>query len=275
MDRVQPPKTAIAIYGGSRLEVVGSVRIRVWRGNNRCKLDCILVNSPKARPLLGRKACLGMNIVSYLDNDEMNKPNTGAARVYAVHDTEPQKPVTKEQLLAKYPKVFADGVGKLDGEYHIRLDNTVDPVQHAPRRVPVALSAKVKETLEEMVQQGIIEPVSTPTPWISSMVVVPKTNDKLRIFLDPKDLNRAVKREHYPLPTIEDVATRLHGAKVFTILDVHSGFWHVQLDEMSSYMTTFYTPFGRYRWKRMPLVSARPQKSFNEGSTSSSRACMA
>ena len=77
-----------------------------------------------------------MNIVSYLDNDEMNKPNTGAAPVYAAHDREPQKPVTKEQLLAKYPNVFADGVGKLDGEYHIRLDNTVDPVQHAPRQVP-------------------------------------------------------------------------------------------------------------------------------------------
>ena len=106
LDRVQPPKTAITTYGGSRLEVVGSVRIRVWRENNRCKLDCILVNSPKARPLLGRKACLGMNIVSYLDNDEMNKPNTGAAPVYAVHDREPQKPVTKEQLLAKYPKVY-------------------------------------------------------------------------------------------------------------------------------------------------------------------------
>ena len=62
-----------------------------------------------------------------------------------------------------------------------------------------------------------------------------------------------VKLENYPLPTIEDVATRLHGAKVFSLLDVRSGFWHVMLDEPSSYLTTFNTPFGRYRWKRLPF----------------------
>jgi len=45
--------------------------------------------------------------------------------------------------------------------------------------------------------------------------------------LDPKDLNAAVQREHYPPPTIENIATRLHGAKVFAMLDVGSGFWHI------------------------------------------------
>ena len=85
------------------------------------------------------------------------------------------------------------------------------------------------------------------------MVIVPKANSKLRICLDPRDLNRAILREHYPLPTIEGVATRLHGAKVFTKLDVRSGFWHVVLDEKSSYLTTFQTPFGHFRWKRMPF----------------------
>ena len=104
-----------------------------------------------------------------------------------------------------------------------------------------------------MEKQGIIASVTTPTAWVSSMVVVPKKNGKLRICLDPKDLNQAIQREHYPLPTIEDVATRLHGAKVFTKLDVKSGFWHVKLDEESSFLTTFNTPFGRYRWKRMPF----------------------
>ena len=84
------------------------------------------------------------------------------------------------------------------------------------------------------------------------MVVLPKKDGKLRIRLDPIDLNRALRRENYPLPTIEDVATRLHGAKVVSILDVRNGFWHVVLDEESSHLTTFNTPFGRYRWKRMP-----------------------
>ena len=91
------------------------------------------------------------------------------------------------------------------------------------------------------------------------MVVVPKANGKLRICLDPKDLNRAILWEHYPLPTIEDIATRLHGAKVFTKLDLQSRFWHIVLDENSSYLTTFQTPFGHFQWKkRMPfgIISA-------------------
>ena len=75
------------------------------------------------------------------------------------------------------------------------------------------------------------------------MVVVTKKNGMLRICLDPKDLNRAIQQEHYLLRTIEDVATRLHGAKAFTVLDVN-GFWHVALDELSSYLITFYSSFG-------------------------------
>ena len=85
------------------------------------------------------------------------------------------------------------------------------------------------------------------------MAVVPKKNGKLRICLDPIDLNRALQRENYPMPTIKEVASLLHGAKVFTSLDVSNGFWHVVLDEESSFCTTFNTPFGRYRWKRMPF----------------------
>ena len=124
---------------------------------------------------------------------------------------------------------------------------THQPVQHAPRRVPVAIRDKLKQTLEHLTQQGIITPVTEPTDWISSMVVVTKKNGMLRICLDPNDLNRAVQREHYPLPTIKDITTRLHGAKLFTVLDVKNGFWHVALDEQSSFLTTFYTPFGRFR----------------------------
>ena len=81
-----------------------------------------------------------------------------------------------------------------------------------------------------------------------------------KICLDPKELNKAVQREHYPLPTIEEIATRLYGAKCFSILDVRNGFWHIPLDEDSSRLTTFNTPFGRYRWKRLPFgISSAPE----------------
>ena len=159
----------------------------------------------------------------------------------------------KDNLLKHFPGVLADEVGQLDGEYHIKVDATMEPVQHPPRLVPVALRDQLKAELDCMVSQEVITPMTMPTPWVSSLVVVPKKDGRLRLCLDPNDLNRAIQREHYPLPTMEDVATRLHGAKVFSKLDVRSGFWHVKLDDKSSYLTTFNTPFGRYRWKRVPF----------------------
>ena len=84
------------------------------------------------------------------------------------------------------------------------IDESARPVEHPPRRVPVAIRERLRETLEDLEKREIITRVTTPTPWISSMVVVPKKNDKLRICLDPMDLNRALQRENYPMPTIEE-----------------------------------------------------------------------
>ena len=211
----------------------------------------------KIRPLLGRKACLGMRIIKYLDNDAIRKPATGNALVFTL---EPAGPISLEQLEAKYPHVFGPGVGRLAGKYRIVLDEAIAPVQHPPRRVPVPLREILKDTLDDLVRQDILAPVQHPTPWVSSLVAVLKKDGRLRICLDPRDLNRAIRREHYPLPTIEDIATRLTGAKVFTVLDVRKGFWHVVLEEESSYLTTFNTPFGRFRWKCMPFgISSAPE----------------
>lgn len=72
------------------------------------------------------------------------------------------------------------------------------------RRVPVAIREHLRETLENLERREIIAGVTMPTPWISSMVVVAKKNGKLHICLDQMDLNRALQRENYPMPTIEE-----------------------------------------------------------------------
>jgi len=95
----------------------------------------------------------GMKIISYLDNDEMHKPDT-------VFMLETQRYTSKEQLITQHPKVFCQGVGKLEGEYHIRLNKHAIPVQHSPRRVPVALRDRLKDKLDSLVTQGIIMPVT-------------------------------------------------------------------------------------------------------------------
>ena len=97
--------------------------------------------------------------MSYLDNDQLNQPSTGESTVYKVDNATPG---ATQQLIKSYPKVFSDGVGLLQGHYHIRLDSNAVPVQHAPRRVPVPLCARLKETLDDLVRQEILAPVEQP-----------------------------------------------------------------------------------------------------------------
>ena len=162
------------------------------------------------------------------------------------------QPLTRNELLQEFPDNF-EGTGKLPGIYHIEIDETVKPAIHAARRVPVALQQELKNKLDELVEQGIIVPETEPTDWVSSLTVVKKPSGKLRLCLDPKELNSAIKRSHYHMTTIEDILPDLTDAKVFSVLDAKNGFWHVELDEYSSKLTCFNTPHGRFRWLRMPF----------------------
>ena len=93
------------------------------------------------------------------------------------------------------------------------------------------------------------------------MVVATKRNGKIRLCIDPKPLNKALKRSYYPLPAIDNLLPKLTNARVFTLVDAKNGFLHFQLDEQSSLLTTFGTPWGRYRWTRMPFgISVAPEE---------------
>lgn len=88
--------------------------------------------------------------------------------------------------------------------------------------------------------------VSVPADWV-------RKPGKLRICLDPGDLNRALKRSHYLMPMMDDIQPKLAEAKVFSVLDAKDGFWQEKLIERSNLLMAFATPFGRYRWTRMPF----------------------
>ena len=92
-------------------------------------------------------------------------------------------------------------------------------------------------------------------------MVVVTTPSKIRIYLDPKHLNTAVIRPKYQLPTLDELLPKLSRAKVFSTLDAKDGFYQVGLDENSSLKTTFWTPFGRYRYRRLPFgINLAPEE---------------
>ena len=124
---------------------------------------------------------------------------------------------------------------------------------HTARNVPLPLMQKVKDELKRMEDNGVIRSMTDPSEWCALMVPVLKPSGQVRICVDLQVLNKAVKREHLTLPTLEDIAPKLAGSTVFSSLDAESGFWQIPLEKHSQELTTFITPFGRYCFQRVPF----------------------
>ncbi|KAK2171261.1 hypothetical protein NP493_1083g00015 [Ridgeia piscesae] len=161
-------------------------------------------------------------------------------------------------MVKKYPKCFR-GVGLFSGENHIDLKQDAEPDIHPPRRVPESIQDTVKKELKRKIEIDVIEKVDQPTDWVNSIVYVTKPSGELCICLDQKDLNNCVRRPHHYTQVLDDILSQLQGADIFSILDARSGYWNMKLDDESKLLTMYYTPYGRYCFRRLPfgLVSAQ------------------
>ena len=149
-------------------------------------------------------------------------------------------PLMKQDILSQCPGCF-EGIGHFPGDpYKFHLKPEHKPARHAPRKVPIHLEAAFKEEIESLVKLGIQEEVKEHTDWVNSYVIVEKDTGnhhspnhtikkKLRICLDPRDLNEALEREHYHTRSVDEITAKLQGMAVFTIVDFKKGYWMVVL----------------------------------------------
>jgi len=190
----------------------------------------------------------------------LGKPAIKALKVVTVCNVDSES--FRERIMKQFPKLFS-GLGELEGEYNIQLKEDAQPKAiSSPRRIAHPLMPKVEEALEQMVKEGVIRKLGPDeaSAWCSGMVVVPKANGSLRICVDLSELNKAVIRPRYMLPTVDYTLAQLHGSKVFTKLDANAGFHQVKLSQQSQLLTTFLSPFGRFCFLRMPFgISSGPE----------------
>ena len=168
-------------------------------------------------------------------------------------------PLTKQDILSQYSGCF-EGIGCFPGDpYKFGLKPEHKPAQHAPRKVPIHLEAAFKEEIESLVKLGTPEKVKEHTDWVNSYVIVEKDTGshhapnhtikkKLRICLDPRDLNEALEREHYHTHSVDEITAKLQGMTVFTMVDFKKGYWVVVLHSDSRKLTCMVLPFGRFQW---------------------------
>ena len=182
-------------------------------------------------------------------------------------------PLTKQEILSQYSGCF-EGIGRFPGDpykFHLKPDHK--PARHAPRKVPVHLEKAFKEEIDSLVSQGILEEVKEHTDWVNSYVIVEKDTGnahapnhtikkKLRICLDPRDLNEALEREPYHTRSVDEITAKLQGMTVFTIVDFRKGYWMVVLHPDSRKLTCMALPFGRFQWTHLPMGTVVAQDIF-------------
>ena len=130
-----------------------------------------------------------------------------------------------------------------DFELTLHIDKSVQTLVQPSRKTPHNLRQNLLEKLIELEENDIIEKVEGPTTCVSPLVIVPKHDGNIPTIADMKFANRAIKRERYPIPTVEEIAEEMSGACHSSKLDLRSGYHQSELDTASREITTFSTPF--------------------------------
>lgn len=208
-------------------EAFSSLQIK---GNNY--MTRFLIVNENVQPVLGKNASVEMGLIKRLETISMS-----------------ENLITTEE-----------NIGCLKGfKYDIDLIDNPKLEIFPARRIPYSIRNNVKEELDRMQRAGIIKPVNSPTPSVSPMVIV-RRNGKIRVCIDPSSLNKNLKRRHYPLRTLEEIAAKINESKWFTVLDCKKGFWQLPVTERTSKYLTMATPWGRYSYLRLPMgLSSAPE----------------
>ena len=237
--QIRPEKVNLQMWNKTSLQALGKCKVKVVNPTTKqkFKVDFVIVDK-ELTPLLSGKAAQKMNLIT-VHYDKFKVVNAVSS---PEHD-----------YVQLFPDTFKDTPGTLPGtKVHLTTVEGASPVIRSARTLPESRKDVVKAELQRLVDTGMIVPVDEPTDWVSQMSVAEKKSG-VRICIDPRPLNKALKREHYKLPVLEDILPELSQACKFSVCDLKAGYLHCELDHPSSLLTTFATPFGRYRWCRLPF----------------------
>ncbi|KAH8418173.1 hypothetical protein KR222_007129, partial [Zaprionus bogoriensis] len=162
-------------------------------------------------------------------------------------------------LLKKYPKLFAEINEKLTYITNVKAEirtNTDTPVYSKFYQYPMSLKDEVNKQIKELLDNSIIRP--SRSPYNSPVWIVPKKLDvsnikKYRMVIDYRKLNSVTMADKYPIPEINEVLTQLGNNKLFSVLDLKSGFHQIPLKHSDIEKTAFSVNNAKYEFTRLPF----------------------
>ncbi|KAL7076970.1 hypothetical protein ACQ4LE_003721 [Meloidogyne hapla] len=198
-----------------------------------------LIKLCKAEVNSQEKVCISSRMQGIISKSGLNDPQ--------------EKDIFKNFILKNEENFARDefDLGKCKITAPTILTNTDNPIQSRVYRTPEKYRTELKAQIQKMLENGIIE--ESNTPWVSNLVLVQKSNGKLRPCVDFRPLNKVTIADPYPLPRMDEVINKVAGKAWYSILDLASGFWQIPLDRESAYKCGIITEWGLYEMKRLPF----------------------
>ena len=232
-------------YSGKPLDIQGECVVTVEYQGKQSKLELVVIRGDGS-PLLGLRwiqtLCIDLNRL-------LHEPKASAKQISIVYSK-----VRLDELLAKHKWVFNDELGHCTKvQAHIQLMAGAIPKFFKPRPLPFALVDAVKEEIERNVARGILERVDS-SEWAAPIVPIRKATGRVRICGDFKvTVNAQMVVDQHPIPSIDELLTRLNNGEKFSKLDLTDAYLQIELDESSKQLMVINTPLGLFRFNRMPF----------------------
>ncbi|CAN6452104.1 unnamed protein product [Victoria cruziana] len=179
-----------------------------------------------------------------------------AAYLVQLSTTEGQvKSIAEIPVVNDFVDVFPDDLSGLpperEVEFRIELIPGTSPISKAPYRMAPAELEELKKQLHELTSKGFIRP--SVSPWGAPVLFVKKKDGSMRLCIDYRMLNQVTIKNKYPLPRIEDLFDQLKSAKVFSKIDLRSGYHQLRIKTEDISKTAFRTRYGHYEFRVMPF----------------------
>ena len=137
-----------------------------------------------------------------------------------------------------------------------------DPVSQKPFPIAMKHYQGVKEEIEKLLAAKVI--CSSRSSWSAPIIVVPKGDGEKCLVINYRALNKVRRKFTWPMPKVEDIFSKLNGDTYFTTLELRAGHHHILLDKPSIPKTAFNSPFGKYKYVKVPFGLAQALAYFQE-----------
>ena len=238
-----PTKMKIKPYG-SRPQKCQSVYVgTIMFGENVTTAEIYVVDK-NVETLLSGPVCEELGILTFT-----KMANTRRTR-------KEEKDEEKNKLMKEFPEIFNGKIGELKNhEVNFHVNKNMTPVVQPKRPIPFHLQSRLDTELRKMEEEDIIEEHHGPVTWLSNLVLAPKDDGAIRVTVDLRNANKAIKPTHIPIPRPEEVRANLSGYTTFSKIDLRSAFHQLVLGKKSREMTTFYANKKLMRYKRLTMGS--------------------